>query len=217
MIKSAKRFLTILAFGWVTALAVTPLFAHQFYMGLLSGYGNTNWSRITTNNDFLTTSLPSGSNGEGITWGVFVGDDFNKHFGAELRYQHFDNSTVEFAEFNNYSTPDAVTGIAPAFSMISKTTSIQLLGRMRVTINAAKTLQAYTVLGASATHRSDVLRHATGLGGVFGAGMQYQMNQHFASSLEFNFVTGDASVDLKPALYYIPFLTTVVYKLSYYI
>lgn len=215
MIKNAKIYCFSLALGLVAALTATNSLASHYYAGVLTGYGNTNWSRITTNNDFLTVSLPSSSNGEGVTWGVFVGDDFSEHFGAELRFQHFADTRVDFAEFNNYATP-AADGIAPAFNMTSVTTSIQLLSRMRVAINHAKTLQAYSVLGASATHRSDVLRHGTGIGGVFGAGMQYQMSQHLASSLEFNFVTGSASVDLKPAQTYIPFLTSCVYKVSYY-
>lgn len=215
MIKNAKVRCFSLALGLVAALTATHLLATNYYAGVLTGYGNTNWSKITTNNDFLTVSLPNSSNGEGLTWGVFVGDDFNEHFGAELRFQHFADTRVGFAQYNDYATPD-VNGVAQAFSMTSVTTSMQLLSRMRVAVNQAKTLQAYSVLGVSATHRSDTLRQGTGVGGVFGAGMQYQMTQHFASSLEFNFVTGDASVDLKPAVAYIPFLTSFIYKVSYY-
>lgn len=215
MIKSAKQLITLISLGLVAVITTTNLFATGYYAGVLAGYGNTNWTRISTSNDFLTTSLPDGSRDDGLSWGIFIGDDYSQHFGVELRFQQFADSSIHFARFNNYSTP-GTDGIAPAFTMTSRTNSIQLLSRMRVSINKSDTLQAYSVLGASATHRSDILRKIAKLSGVFGAGMQYKMTQHFTSSAEFDFITGDAKVDLKPAADYLPFLTTVFYKLSYY-
>ena len=211
MIKSAKHYLVTLMFGLVAAFTATNLFASHYYAGVLGGYGNTNWSRIATSDPTLSTSLPISADDDGATWGLFVGDDFSQYFGVELRFQHFADSKISFAQYNEYSSE--AEGF-PAFTMTSTTTSYQLLSKIHVPVS--QLVQAYSILGVGATHRSDILRDTTGLAGIFGAGMQYQMSQHVASSFEFDFATGDATVDLKPAQEYIPFLTSFIYKLSYY-
>lgn len=187
-------------------------FANQgLYVGILGGWGDTNWSRFASNNIILQSSLPESASSQGLMWGVLVGNDFSDHFGAELRYQHFANSTVNFAQYNDYppAGPDF-----NAFSMSSNVQNIELLSKIQA--NVTDKLQAYSLLGASYTMRDDILANVRGFGGVFGGGLAFEPNAHWSHSIEFQFVTGNASVDLYPAEDYLPFLTAFSYKIGYY-
>lgn len=180
------------------------------YAGIMDGYGSTNWGKISSSDDTLQTSLPSDAQDSGNVWGFFIGDNIAKNYGVELRYQKFATSKISFAQFNEYS-PGA-DGF-PAFSMNSETDSYSLLGILRIPVN--NIIELYSVIGGAYTQRRDQLANVSGIGGVFGGGARIIFNKQFSSSLEFDFVTGNAPVNLMPAENYLPFLTSLNYKLIY--
>jgi hypothetical protein len=182
---------------------------HEIYIGVLGGYGSTNWSKIQTDDPTLQASLPSHAKDAGLTWGVFIGDNIGKHYGVELRYQKFANSAISFAKYNEYApAPDF-----NPFTMTSKTENYSLLGKLRVM--AYPNVELYSILGASYTKRSDTLAKIGGLGGVFGGGTTFVINSHFSNALEFDFITGNASITLMPSTTYQPFLTSLSDKFIY--
>ncbi len=206
------RFILITLFSIGVSLLVTSASAlgNTWYAGILGGYGSTNWSRISTENDSLQATMPSGAKDDGFTWGLIVGDNINTYFGAELRYQRFANSRVSFAQFNEYD-PDS--NFAP-FDMNSRTEAYMFLGKLRIPVN--QRLELYSIFGASITYRKDQLNSLHGLGGVFGGGADFAVTQHWHNGLEFDFVTGNAPINLAPAQYYQPFLVSLVDKIEYF-
>jgi hypothetical protein len=191
--------------------ALPVLAAPQFYSGLMLGYGSTNWNKLQTSlnpNNGLDFSLPTSTEDSGLVSGVFLGMDLNKYYGAEIRYQHFKDSTIKF------EAPNAYHDDLLPFSMVSKTQSVSFVGKLRIPATAKITL--YSLLGGAFTMRQDELGNVSGFGGVFGFGTQYNLNAHWKSSLEFDFVTGNAKISEYPAKDYLPFLTSFNYKLSYY-
>ncbi|MBY0377228.1 MAG: hypothetical protein K2Q33_01525, partial [Gammaproteobacteria bacterium] len=165
--------------------------------------------KISSSNDTLQTSLPSDAQDSGNVWGFFIGDNIAKNYGVELRYQKFATSKISFTQYNEYSpAPDF-----PAFSINSETDSYSLLGILRIPVN--NIIELYSVIGGAYTQRKDPLANVSGIGGVFGGGTRIIFNNHFSSSLEFDFVTGNAPINLRPAESYLPFLTSLNYKLIY--
>jgi hypothetical protein len=184
-------------------------FSQSWYAGLLAGYGSTNWSKIKTDDPTLQNSLPSHADDSGLAWGAFIGDNINSHYGLELRYQHYANSKISFAKFNEYAPPPSF----PAFTMSSSSYNIAFLGKLRV--QPTPHVELYSLLGLSYTHRQDKLVTLDGLGGFFGAGTRFMVNKHFSLGPEFDFVTGNEKVTLSPAKTYLPFLTSINLKVQY--
>lgn len=207
MIKTAKAL--CLSLLLLSGLAEGSTLFHQgWYLGLLGGYGSTNWNKIGTSDTTLQTSLPSGSNDTGLTLGAFIGYDIGRHFGVEFRYQHFSNSKISFGQYNEYAPPPY-----DAFTMTSQTQSIMLLGKLRAQL--FRKWELYSIMGGAFTLRKDQLGDPNGFGGIFGGGTAIHFSKYWQSSLEFYFVTGDATIDLEPARNYLPFLTALSFKISY--
>jgi hypothetical protein len=211
MATNLGRLTVIVGLSLATSLFFTASYAatHNWYAGLLTGYGSTNWSRIATSNDSLQATMPSSAKDDGLSWGLFLGDNINTHFGIELRYQRFANSKINFAQFNEYNPPDYA-----AFSINSKTEAYLLLAKLRIPISSS--IELYSVFGGSITYRKDQLNSLNGFGGVFGGGTDFTLTKYWHDSLEFNFVTGNAPINLAPAEYYQPFLTAIVNKISFF-
>jgi hypothetical protein len=53
-------------------------------------------------------------------------------------------------------------------------------------------------------------------GGVFGFGQSYHMGKKLQQNLEFQFVTGNAAIQLAPVKHYLPFLTNLSYQVEYF-
>ena len=180
---------------------------YQFYTGILGGYGSTNWTRISTSDPALQASLPKSAQDSGFTGGIFVGDNINQNFGLEARYQHFADSTVSFG-YTSYHSNDK------PFTMTSKTSAIMLLAKFRLPLGAR--WEAYSIAGGTFTLRSDSIANVNGLGGVFGGGTDFAFNAHWHNSIEFDFATGNATINELPAKNYQPFLTALVDKVIYF-
>lgn len=194
----------------VSSAYTLPSIHQQWYIGALAGMGSTNWSKITTNDVTLQNSLPSNAKDNGLTWGILIGDNINRHYGIEMRYQHYQNSSISFANYNEYGPQPYATN---AFTMISKNYNIALLSKLRVQPTAH--LEFYSLIGLSYTHRSDRLANLGGIGGFFGAGFLLSKGKHWSLGPEFNFVTGNEKVTLYPSKTYLPFLTSLSLKVLY--
>ena len=84
MITNAKSLISIILLALVSSAYTSPSIHQQWYIGALTGIGSTNWSKITTNDITLQNSLPSHAKDSGLTWGILIGDNINRHYGIEL-------------------------------------------------------------------------------------------------------------------------------------
>ena len=210
MIQTAKFFSSVSLLALCINAYTFPAIHQQWYLGTLAGFGTTNWSKITTTDITLQNSLPSHAKDTGLTWGILIGDNINQHYGIEFRYQHYKNSAISFADYNEYAPPPYANN---AFTMISKSYNIALLGKLQA--QPKSYLNIYSLIGLSYTHRSDRLANIGGLGGFFGAGFTFSICKQWALGPEFDFVTGNEKVTLYPSETYLPFLTSLSVKLIY--
>ena len=153
--------------------------------------------------------MPADTHNTGFLWRYSGGIHLNHIINVEVRYENFPLSKMFFADSNEYDPPSY-----NPFTLNSSTQNIEMLGQFNIPVY--KKFGIYSLLGGSYTMRNDKLEHICGFGGVFGFGTRYRNNKHFQQNLEFEFVTGNASITLYPAKKYFPFLTDITYQIEYY-
>lgn len=184
-------------------------YSYELYTGIIAGFGSTNWSRISTSDPDLQSTLPAQVKDNNTVIGTYLGIVLNSYLNIELRYEHYSSSTISFAQFNEYAPPPF-----NPFSMKSDTNNWALLSKLKISI--AKKWQLNPIFGAGYTTRNDILASQSSIAGIFGLGFSYQLFTHTMCSISFNYMTGKATINLTPAKSYVPFLTQVTYNLEYY-
>ena len=86
--------------------------AHPFYVGLIAGYGSTDWgmlvmkcdpSDVYCNKNTVGASAPlSVSNDQGVVWGATIGYELKPSWGVEASYMKFPTTSVELGSPWNY-------------------------------------------------------------------------------------------------------------------
>ncbi len=179
-------------------------YKYPIYLGLLFGYGNTNWSELVSQDDLSDASTPTSAKGSGVALGLVGGYEINKYFAVETNVIRFPSSKVKFIRGSIY----------PISSMNSKTYAISVAGKFMVPVGHTG-VRAYAEAGPAYIHRADTLADIGRFTPMFGVGANYDFTQHIMGEFNFQYYAGyGKSVD-NPAYYYIPFLYTLNFRLAY--
>ena len=220
-----------------TKKLLTEHVKNPFYFGGSLGYGNTNWSEITTpaatkSNHYnqVALSAPISATSGVFASGAFMGYQFSPHFMIETDYTHFDTTEVGFQTTVDYPPP---TGQKPwnNFYGISQlntnTNAYSLLGKILVPFGFTQ-VYVYADAGVTYVQRDDLsyvaepsvadpsfkLMDIGHFGPSFGFGLAYNITQHIFSEAAFQYTTGYGKANLEPAEYYIPFIYTLMFNLG---
>ena len=210
---------------------------HPFYFGGSLGYGNTNWSEITTTEEgwpnYNETALaaPISASSSVFASGGFMGYQFSPHFMLEADYTHFNTTVVGFqtTEPGFNGQPIDVGNNYGISSLNTNTNSFSVLGKILVPLGFTK-VDVYTDAGVAYVLRNDVsvvwdpqqtdpqtpfkLMDIGHFGPSFGFGLHYDFATHFFTDAAFQYTTGYGKANLQPAEYYIPFIYTVMFNLG---
>ena len=199
---------------------------HPFYFGGSAGYGNTDWSEITTSAGTQTQpnlaaeTAPTSAKSDGFAWGGFVGYQFSEHFTIEGIYTHYHSSVVGFATSplaNSYGIEQLRTD----------THTYSVLGKILVPFGFTH-IYVYADAGITYVHRDDDKvtadpqnppvdfdkRHKGHFGPSFGFGLAYNITEHLFTEGSFQYTTGYGKADVKPAEDYIPFTYSLLVSLG---
>jgi opacity protein-like surface antigen len=199
---------------------------HPFYFGGSTGYGNTDWSEITTapgtelNPNLAAETAPISAKSGGFAWGAFMGYQFSKHFTVEAAYTHYHSTVVGFATSplaNSYGIEELRTD----------THSYSLLGKILVPFGFTN-VYVYADAGVTYVHRDDHKvtpdpnnppvdfdkRHKGHFGPSFGFGLAYDITEHLFTEGAFQYTTGYGKADVKPAEDYIPFVYSIMLNIG---
>lgn len=195
-------------------------FHHPAYVGLLGGFGSTDWSMLVAdcNNPWGTfgsscsstvpSSAPIQAGDKGFVWGAVVGYEIQPHFALEAAYEDFPNTTVVFGDENFYNASMS------AFSFVSQTDAYSLVGKFMVQI-ANSGVRGFANAGAALTHRSDMLNNIYHFTPTFGFGFDYVFRRHWMFVTGFQYYCGYGEANLTPAVNYIPFLYSLHVVMAY--
>ncbi|CEK10338.1 outer membrane beta-barrel protein [Legionella hackeliae] len=186
----------------------------HFYVGAMGGYGATTWEGLVpteeNQNLALSMSTPIKVREGGGVWGAFTGYEFNPFFAIELSYLDYPDATVSFDSMSLFSFLND-----NRLSFKTKTETVDLKAKIMLVIPNTK-IRAYSSVGVAGVHRDDMLVDDWRVSPAFGAGINYQLTEHWMGELGGNYTAGYGEAQLTPSDSYFPFLYSVVLRLAYF-
>ncbi len=200
---------------------------YPFYMGLGAGYGDTDWSQITTLNDPFnpaTESSPISSSAKQIAFDAYIGYQFSEHFAVESIYTRYPQTTLGFQLEGSGSSFPNIYGID---TLTTNTDSYSLLGKIFVPFGFTK-VNVYADAGVTVMHRHDisvtkdpdaavmnyVKQNTYKAGPSFGFGVAMNVTKRLFSEIGFQYTTGYGKADVNVAEEYIPFAYSILFNMG---
>lgn len=184
----------------------------QFYLGMLGGYGRTTWEALVPqkngNATAMQLSTPTEVTEGGILWGAFAGYEIVPAFALEASYMRYPNAKVDFDAGSLFTWEHHLS------SLNTHTEAISLMGKIMLTIPHTE-IRAYSSLGPALIHRYDQIRNRWRVTPTFGAGLNYDFNEHLLGELGATYVAGFGQSELDPAEDFMPFLYNIFVGLAY--
>lgn len=181
---------------------------YPFYVGLMTGYGNTDWSRLVSQDPLTSLATPTSASGSGAIFGGLVGYQFTSYIALEAQYIHYPNSTVNFLPGN--PTYPGITQFSSAtnyYALIAQISAPLPFDNNR--------FDALGDLGAAMVQRSDVLADIHDYRPTFGFGLDYHLSSHWVAVTAFNYTPGTGSAAENASAEYIPYLYSGQFIVEY--
>lgn len=187
---------------------------HSFYVGAMGGYGSTTWQGLvpSTENQNLALSMstPLDVTEGGAVWGVLAGFEFVPALAVEASYMRYADAKISFDEMSLFSFDNN-----GSLGFVSQTEALSVMGKIMLPVPHTK-VRIYSSAGVADVHRSDILKDEWRVSPTFGAGLNYQLTDHFMGELGGNYTAGFGESQLNPTESYFPFLYSVTLRLAYY-
>lgn len=185
----------------------------RFYFGGMGGYASTTWKGLVpaeeSQNPALALSTPIEAKEGGSSWGVLAGVELSPYFAVEGNYMRYPDAIVYFDELSLFTFQnDGQTMLKTKTDKISFIAKIML---QLPNINA----RIFSAAGVARIHRRDMLFDDTQFSPTFAVGVNSHVTEHILAEIAGNYTTGYGESNLNPAINYIPFLYSVVFKLSF--
>lgn len=226
-----KYFLPLLFFSAISfANTTTPTYIkygnHPFYIGGLIGYGSTDWSQLTPNENcdqdcqnVIEASVPSSAGDKGAVFGITMGYEVQPHFAFEASFMRFPTTTISFTNELYYTqnypqlfTQNDLYEYNGSFN--SNTYSSDFIGKFLVPIMNTS-IRGFADAGMAVTYRTDPLNSFARIEPTFGVGLDYVFAEHWMADWEFQYIAGYAKSNTTPAVSYTPFLYSLHLVLAY--
>lgn len=168
------------------------------YVGGGLGYSNLE--------NFSDASKTGGNGGLGAT--LFAGYNFNKYFGLEGGYRHYDKTKYEADDYNSVTSEynlNAITLVGKGYLPLGENSPFNLYASLGIAEMFAKSDLSYGSydLGSDSTHA---------LVAVAGLGASYDINSHVTASIDYS-LTG--SKDGSSSTIGIPQTDLATFNLAY--
>jgi len=185
-----------------TSLAETTV-DNPFYVGVQTGYGNTDWARLVSQDDLSATATPVTATGDGVTYGLLAGYQVVPRIAIEAEYLHFADSHLTFMTPNVYNVTDVT----------SKTNYYALITKVFVLTNSD--FRLYGDIGAARVTSASELADNTHTGLTFGFGADYSISEHWLGIFSFEYTPGTAVAAENASAQYVPYLYSLTLGMAY--
>jgi hypothetical protein len=183
-----------------------PQREHFFYGGLIGGYADIDWSSTVAQDPSAYASDPIEANGNGALFGGDIGYQISPHFALELEYIQMPSSYLKF-------NPAAML----TYGVLSTTTQMNfaaLMIKFMAPISDTN-VSLFTDVGAAYQHISDDITDTGTFAPTFGAGFNYRINEHWMTSMSFQYATGYGESIALPMTEYIPEVYAYTFGINY--
>lgn len=171
---------------------------HPFYVGVMSGYGNTDWGQLVAKDGVSSYATPLSASGSGAIIGALAGYQVTPYISVEAQYIHYPNTTIAI---DNTAGPNK--GKASPFS--SATNYYAIMPKVLAPFDNDH-YEAFGILGMAFVTRSDELANINNFRPTFGLGITDKQSAHWEYSLAFNYTPGTGVASLHAESQYIPYL-----------
>lgn len=185
----------------------TPiLMQHRFYIGAMTGYGNTDWGQLVSSDTATSYSTPTYASGSGAIIGALVGYQLTQYIAVEAQYIHYPTSKLTFAPDNPFY---------PGVGTIDSETNYYAIMPKVSAPFYHDNFEIFGTLGAALVTRSDQLAHISDYRPTFGFGLSYIKLTHWNFSVAFNYTPGTGVSSDYASSQYIPYLYTGEFIITY--
>ena len=184
---------------------------NPYHIGLQVGGGNVNWGNLMAGDNFTkeyTTTNPMQAGGSGVEYGASAGLNISQYFALQAAFSHYPTKEIVFQ-----SNIPVQCQLHDCIKKGSSTTNVWSLDdRFIIPMwsNGQRTLTGFALTGVGFMLRQDAwVNSKLNVGGHFGCGFNYQINQRYLSSLNFDYFTGNGKATEHPIDSYFPFLYSI--------
>jgi hypothetical protein len=191
----------------------------KFYVGIQTGLGSTNWSGLDGHDSArdagaVFLSAPKHSNDTGMVVGAFAGYKITRYLSVEANYIHLPDSAIQMGQTATF------VGWYPKLPadgrFTSHTEAFDLTAHLRQEIFNTG-IYAYGMAGAGYVYRHDIMSKRGTLSAAFGFGLDRKITKHINAEVNFTYITGQDKATVDPVNYYIPYIDTLNFGVSYQI
>lgn len=201
-----KILLTLLFTISNTIFALEPQKNNFFYVGLIGGYANVDWSPVISTDDATLPTDPTSVDGTGGLYGFDAGYQFNAYIQLEAEYMRLPTSNLTYSVaahhtygvLNSMSTMD-LYGVIVKFIVPFENTGLSL----------------FTDAGPAYQHRSDNVADISTYEPTFGAGLLYRASPNIQLEASFQYAPGAGESETDPMHDYIPEVYAYTFKADY--
>jgi OmpA-like transmembrane domain len=187
----------------------TPLIMqHPFYFGVMTGYGNTDWSRLVAQDSETSNATPTAASGSGAIVGALVGYQLTQYIAIEAQYVHYPTSSVTLL-----LNPVIYPGITN--SQFNSTTNYYAIMPKIAAPFDHDQFEVFGTLGAALVTRSDELTNNHDYRPTFGFGVSNIQYAHWNFTVAFNYTPGTGVASQNAAAQYIPYLYAGEFIITY--
>lgn len=181
---------------------------HPFYFGLMTGYGNTDWSRLVSQDATTSFATPTAASGSGAIFGAQVGYQITQYISIEGQFVHYPTSKITIL-----LNPVIYPGITN--SNFNSTTNYYAIMPKIAAPFYNNRYQVFGTLGAALVTRSDELTDNHDYRPTFGFGISNIQYAHWNFTLAFNYTPGTGTASQNAAAQYIPYLYAGEFIITY--
>lgn len=198
-------------FSYASTQSTDP-FRYHYYVGVEGGYGSTTWGHLVPKdpNAAMSLSTPMSVSEGGSVWGIFGGYEFIPQFALEASYMHFQAARLYFDPMSLFTFDyDGMT------ELTTRTETASLIAKFMLVVPHTTSLRAYSSIGAATVHRYDAVKNIWRVNPSFGAGLNYNLSDHWMTELGMNYTAGYGEAELDPTKDFVPFIYSAFLRLAY--
>ena len=196
--------LSIPAFSDDAVDASTPVnMQYRFYVGLMSGYGNTDWGQLVAKDSQAGEATPIAASGSGAIVGGLMGYQLTQYISIEGQYIHYPNSRISL--YIDPTIPIHLYPVGTTTPFNSATNYYAIIPKVSAPFDHDH-FEAFGTLGAALVTRSDELANIHDYRPTFGFGLTDKQYTHWNFTIAFNYTPGTGVAAERATEQYIPYL-----------
>ena len=187
--------------------AESPALAHPLYVVLITGFGDTDWDRLVSQDTATSYATPTSASGMGVIVGAAVGYNLNQYFAFEGQFIRYPDTSVNFTPPSDFlDVPTYIDSKTNYYAGMVKVSTPLLYNH----------IAPFGEAGFAEVERSDSYAgNVTDFRPTFGMGVNYYIAQHWMASLSFNYTPGTDKTTEDASKYYVPYLYSVQTAIAY--